>query len=265
MGVAALATLQPVDMARPDPTDRFSDRVDDYVRYRPAYPAAVIDLLRAEIGLDPSWIVADLGSGTGISCEPFLSHGNAVFAVEPNEAMRSAAEARLARRPGFRSVTGTAEHTGLGDGSVDLVVAAQAFHWFEPDAARREATRILRDPKWAALLWNTRHTTGTPFLEAYEALLDRYGTDYARVRHDRRSGGIDAFFARGHVRRAIPNEQTLDWPALRGRVLSSSYTPGEHDPAREGMVRDLRTLFEMHATSGSVTITYDTEISIGRL
>jgi SAM-dependent methyltransferase len=252
-------------MASPDPTDRFTDRVDDYVRYRPAYPAAVIDLLRAEIGLDPSWFVADLGSGTGISCEPFLGHGNAVFAVEPNEAMRSAAEARLARRPGFRSVAGTAERTGLRDGSVDLVVAAQAFHWFAPDAARREASRILRGPKWAALHWNTRHTKGAPFLEAYEALLDRFGTDYERVRHDKRTGGIDAFFTQGHLRRAIPNAQALDWPALRGRVLSSSYTPGADDPAREGMVRDLRTLFETHATSGTVTITYDTEIFIGRL
>jgi len=126
--------------------------------------------------------------------------------------------------------------------------------------------RILRPPMWVALLWNTRHTTGSDFLVAYEALLDRYGTDYERVRHDKRTGGIEAlFFTRGHVRRAIPNAQALDWAALRGRVLSSSYTPSADDPAREGMVRELRALFDAHADSGAVTMTYDTEVFIGRL
>lgn len=252
-------------MDTPDPTQRFSDRVADYARNRPGYPPAVVDVLRDEIGLAPSWVVADLGSGPGISSEIFLAHGNVVLAVEPNDAMRAAAEARLAHRPGYRSVDGTAEHTGLEAGSVDLVVAAQAFHWFEPEATRREMARILRPPKWVALLWNTRHTTGSDFLVAYEALLDRYGTDYERVRHDKRTGGIEAFFTQGHGRRTISNAQALDWPAFRGRVFSSSYTPSATDPAREGMVRELRALFEAYADTGAVTITYDTEVFIGRL
>ncbi|HSH75785.1 MAG TPA: class I SAM-dependent methyltransferase, partial [Longimicrobiales bacterium] len=124
----------------------------------------VLGLLRDEIGLEPRWVVADVGSGTGIATELFLRHGNTVFAVEPNEAMRRAAERRLGGHPGFRSVSGAAERTGLPPGTLDLVVAAQAFHWFDAEAAREEFARVLRKPRRLALIWNTRDKEATAFL-----------------------------------------------------------------------------------------------------
>jgi len=162
----------------PEPTERFSDRVGDYLRYRPRYPQALVPVLEEEMRLAPAWVVADVGSGTGFSAEPFLAHGNVVFAVEPNGAMRRAAEERLGDRPGFRGVAGSAEATGLEGTSVDLVAAGQAFHWFDLEECREELIRILRPPRWVALFWNTRRLTGSGFLEGYEALLREFGTDY---------------------------------------------------------------------------------------
>src|SRR5688572_26148695 len=153
-----------------DPKERFSSRVDAYVAARPRYPQQVIDHLTAEIGLRPDWHIVDLGSGTGISCELFLQNGNTVTGIEPNAAMRAAAEESLRVFAKFRSVDASAESTTLPAGCADLVVAAQAFHWFDIPAARRETLRILRPAPaagggWALLMWNDRKLHGTPFLE----------------------------------------------------------------------------------------------------
>jgi SAM-dependent methyltransferase len=248
------------------PTERFSDRVRDYVRYRPGYPAAVLEVLEREVGLSRDWVVADLGSGTGLSAELFLGHGNPVVAVEPNRAMREAADSLLGGRAGFRSVAGTAEATGLPAASVDLVVAAQAFHWFDPDGAREEVARILRPEGWVALLWNTRRTGASAFLLEYEDLLVRHGTDYARVRHDRQDPGVlDRFFRGGFSRRVVPTEQKLELQGFLGRLSSASYTPAEGDPARARMLREAAALFRRHAVEGWVRMEYDTEILVGRV
>ncbi len=252
-------------MSARDPTLRFSDRVEDYERYRPTYPAEVIDVLAEMTRLEPPWTVVDVGSGTGLSTVPFLARGHEVWAVEPNPEMRAAAERLLGGRSGFHSVEGTAEATGLDAGSMDLAVAAQAFHWFRTRETRVELRRVLRAPGWVALLWNTRRTRGTPFLEGYEALLERHGTDYGEVRHDRRQESVSEFFAAGHDRRVLPNEQLLDRTGLRGRVTSSSYVPPPGDPGHEPMLEALDALFEEHAEDGLVRLTYDCEILVGRL
>src|SRR5688500_17757753 len=122
----------------------FTDRVEDYSRARPRYPRGVIELLIRDPGLKPPWVVGDIGAGTGLATELFLEHGNRVFAVEPNDAMRHEAEGRLGANPLFVSVAGSAEDTTLPTNSLDLVVAAQAFHWFDLHAAGREFRRILR-------------------------------------------------------------------------------------------------------------------------
>src|SRR3954453_5767739 len=179
-----------------DATRRFSDRVEHYVKYRPGYPPAVLPYLREQAGLTEASVVADVGSGTGFSSVPFLENGNVVFAVEPNAEMRRAAERLLAHYPGFRSVDGTAEATTLADRSVDLVVAGQAFHWFDPPRAAAEFRRVLRPGGRVVLMWNTRKVGGSAFLEDYERLLMKFGTDYAAVRHDRvDEKRFDAFFA----------------------------------------------------------------------
>jgi ubiquinone/menaquinone biosynthesis C-methylase UbiE len=160
----------------------------------------MFERIRDAAALGPGSVVADLGSGTGISTEPFLRLGCTVHAVEPNDAMRAAAEELLSGHPELRSVAGTAEATTLPGRSVDLVAAGQAFHWFRPDFARAEIARILRPGGRVALFWNRRRED-TAFGEAYEALLRRYGTDYAAVDHKNVGEEVlDRVFAPGRER-----------------------------------------------------------------
>ena len=251
-------------MPSPDATTRFSDRVRDYVLYRPGYPAAVLDVLRAETGLAPGHVVADVGSGTGISARLFLDAGNPVHAVEPNAEMRAAAEEMLGDRPGFHSVAGSAEATTLPDAGVDYVVAAQAFHWFNGREVRREWLRILRPGGWMVLLWNARKTDTTPFLREYEALLHAHGTDYASVNHENVTPeAIAAVLGADFGRRDVPNEQVFDWDGLKGRLLSSSYAPNEGHPGHAPMMQALERLFETHQQDGRVRVEYDTQIYWG--
>lgn len=249
------------------PTTRFSDRVDAYVRHRPSYPADVLETLRREAGLGVAAEVADIGSGTGIFSALLLPHCARVFGVEPNGEMRAAAEKRFAGEPRFASVAATAEATGLPDASVDLVAAAQAFHWFDTAACRREFARILRPAGFVALVWNEREVSATPFLADYEALLRRHATDYAQVNHvntDARK--VAEFFApAGFTMAHFPHGQRCDFEALKGRLLSSSYAPNVGHPRHEPMLAELRALFDRHAENGAVEILYSTNLYFGRL
>jgi SAM-dependent methyltransferase len=250
-----------------DPTARFSDRVADYIRYRPGYPDEIVAALELETGIAPGAMVADVGSGTGISTELFLRHGYEVYSVEPNREMREAAEEVLGPQPGFHSVEGRAEATTLPDSWVDMVVAGQSFHWFDCNGARRELTRIMKSAEcYVALFWNMRQTDSTPFLAGYEALLLEHGTDYEQVDH-RNIGDerLRAFFGGNYEKRVFPNDQAFDFDGLRGRLLSSSYTPAAEDPRREPMLRALRELFEKHEENGRVTFLYDTELYFGQI
>lgn len=248
-------------------TERFSDRVADYVRYRPDYPPAMLDWLHREHGVTPDWQVADVGAGTGISCKLFLDAGHAVTAVEPNAAMREAAVAWLGGNPRFRAVDGRADATGLPDASVDLVTVAQAFHWFDPASTRREFARILRPGRLAAIFWNSRRLEGTPFLEGYEALLQRHGTDYTSVAERYADDDtMRAWFGAGWRGTArFEHRQLLDFDALRGRLMSSSYAPKPGHPQHEPMLAALRELFDRCQQDGRVSFDYDTRIIVGEL
>jgi len=248
-------------------TARFSDRVDDYVRYRPDYPSALIEWLQREQGVDAGWRVADVGAGTGISSKMFLDAGYRVTAVEPNAPMRAAAERWLQAYENFDAVDGKADATGLPDASVDLVTVAQAFHWFDQETTRREFARILRPRGLAAIWWNSRRLTGTRFLEGYETLLPQFGTDYASVAErytdDER---MRAWFGAGFCGSArFEHAQRLDFEALRGRLMSSSYAPQAGHPQHEPMLRALRELFDSCAEQGTVSFDYDTRIFAGHM
>lgn len=250
---------------RSDPTRRFSDRVENYIRYRPGYPREILDILRDEIDFDPTWTVADIGSGTGISTRLFLDHGNEVFAVEPNDAMRAAAERSLSDYPAFRSVAAPAEATGLQDLSIRLAVAMQAFHWFKAAAARQELKRILRPGGRLLLAWNERRFD-TPFLRAYEDLLLRRAVDYAKVRHENvDADALAAFFGGPYVSRTLDNHQEFDFGALKGRLLSSSYAPAESEPGFPAMLDELRSIFDAHQIDGRVRFLYHTRLHVGQL
>jgi len=250
-----------------DPIQRFSNRAEDYARYRPGYPRAIVDDLRAECGLAPESVVADIGSGTGLLAQVFLENGNVVYGVEPNAAMRQAGERMLKAYPRFRSVAGSAEATTLADASVDFVVAGQAFHWFEPKAARTEFTRILRPQGWIAIVWNQRKKDATPFHRDYESLLQTYGTDYQLVAasYPERMQ-MEEFFGPGAYRhKSFATEQTFDFQGLRGRLLSASYSPAQGHPNHEPMMAGLKKLFDEHAEGGRVRFEYETHIYYGRL
>jgi SAM-dependent methyltransferase len=226
----------------------------------------VIETLRSECGLGPQSVVADVGAGTGILTSLLLADAREVFAVEPNREMRQACEVRFAGDPRFRSIEGRAEATGLADGSVDLVTAGQAFHWFERSAARAEFARILRRRGCVAIVWNDRRTDTTPFLAEYEELLRRFGTDYAEVNHTRIDrGALETFFLGPFASHTFPNEQTMDFEGLRGRLLSSSYAPGPGHPDHDAMLARLAGIFAAHQCDGRVTIDYTTRLFVGRL
>jgi SAM-dependent methyltransferase len=248
---------------------RFSSRVADYVKYRPDYPRAVVEMLRERIGLSPSWVVADIGCGTGISCRMFLENGNEVYGVEPNDDMLAAAKKEFAAKPKFRTVKGSAESTNLADASVDLVIAAQAFHWFDRPACARECKRILRPSPggYVAVMWNTRLTSTDDFGREYDDLLHRHGTDYKEVAH-RTPMSVEQFadvFGVPFERLTAPNQQVFTWDGLCGRVRSSSYTPMPGQPGHDELFAGLRELFDRRQVDARVKFDYETELFFGKV
>lgn len=246
--------------------ERFSNRVENYVKYRPSYPKEILDLFRMEMNLNKNSIVADIGSGTGISAKLFLENGNSVIGVEPNAAMRAAAEEFLKDYPNFTIVNGTAEKTTLADKSADFIIAAQAFHWFDEAKTRSEFERILKDAGFVALVWNERQLDTTAFLRDYEQLLIEFGTDYEMVRHENiTKETLRNFFQTDFAEAVFSNAQTVDFDGLRGRMLSSSYIPSEENPRFPEMIKKLKSLFATHAENGKIQILYNTKIFYGQI
>jgi SAM-dependent methyltransferase len=254
-------------MLETDPKQRFSNRVEDYVRYRPGYPREILDVLRNECGFTTESVVADIGSGTGFLTQLFLENGNLVYGVEPNGAMRAAGEEFLKKYPRFHSVDGSAEATTLADASADFIVAGQAFHWFDPKAAATEFRRVLRPLGWVAVIWNERKKEDTGFQRDYEQLLRTWGTDYEKVAATYpKKSRVENFLDFGAVwEKSFPNEQTFDFEGLRGRSLSSSFSPPEGHPKHEPMIAELKRLFEVYARDGRVRFDYETHMYYGRL
>lgn len=249
-----------------DPTARFGDRVADYVRYRPGYPAALTEHLRGRGWLGRSARVADVGAGTGLSSALFLDAGCVVYAVEPNAPMRAAAAELLGGRDGFHAVDGRAEATTLASGSIDLVAAGTAFHWFDAAPTHAEFARILRPDGHVVLFWNVRRQDG--FMREYEAILRAHCRGYAEVESGRRADEpvIRAFFGAGFLESAtFPNAQRLDFDGLLGRARSSSYAPQPDEAAYAPMRDALREAFERNAIDGRVTLNYDTRLYAGRM
>jgi len=246
--------------------ERFTSRVENYVRYRPGYPIEILELLKKECRLTNNSVVADVGSGTGKLSELFLPNGNVVIGIEPNLAMRTAADTLMQQYSKFESINGKAEATTLPPSSVDFMVAGQAFHWFDPIATRDEWNRVLRPDGWVVLVWNERQVDTTPFLRDYEAFLMIFSTDYSVVRHENAAERINVFFAPARPRTVtFSNTQEFDFEALKGRLLSSSYIPEPGHRNFESMIRRLKEVFDKHEEAGSVLFEYDTRVFFGQL
>jgi SAM-dependent methyltransferase len=243
------------------PTERFSSRVENYVKYRPGYPSAILDTLRAHCGLTPNHVVADIGCGTGILAEMFLRNGNMVRGVEPNKEMREAGERLLAGYPHFTSIDGRAEATTLPGASVDFVTAGQSLHWFDLERARAEFRRILKPRGRVVIVWNDRRDE-SPFMQAYRNLLLRYSTDYQQVDHRRITTEVLRPFYGGRFEtRVFDNRQVFDFEGLRGRLLSSSYMPLDG----ADMLEELRAIFDEYQAGGTASFDYDTTLYYGLL
>jgi SAM-dependent methyltransferase len=255
-----------------DPTQRFSDRVLYYVRSRPPYPREILDLCRSDLGLRPEHQIADIGSGTGFLSDLFLQNGNTVFCVEPNDAMRRAAEKRLAGLPNFRSVSGTAEQTGLAGATFDFVTSGQAFHWFDRNRAREEFQRLLRPNGWVLLIWNEREKepNSAGFDADYDAVVKEFEIDRQHVRHlditARGSQALADFYGpRGFQVKTFDNPQKLDLDKLISRIFSASYMPLPGRPGADRMLQRIRDIFRTHARDGYVVQRYTTKVYYGRL
>lgn len=249
-----------------NPKGRFSDRVENYIKYRPSYPHEVLDLLESRCGLTAESMVADVGSGTGILTGLLLEMAERVYGIEPNREMREAAERLLRDQSNFTSIPGSAEDTDLLANSVDIIVAGQAFHWFDRPRAKKEFHRILRPDGWVVLIWNERETGSTPFLRDYEALLRKYAMDYQEVDHMKISPEIlREFYEPGTYETGkFSNCQHFDFEGLKGRCLSSSYMPNAGQPGHEELVGELESVFAKHESGGQVEIGYQTLVYFGR-
>ena len=250
------------------PTERFSQTVQNYIKYRPSYPKEVVEVLIDECGLTKASIIADVGSGTGILSKLLLDHGNTVYGVEPNHAMRTAAEAYLKSYAHFHSISGTAEATSLSSHSVDIITAGTAFHWFDADKTKIEFKRILKARGWVLLVWNVRNTECSSLLHEYENLILKYGTDYAESRASKFDKTVleEKFFAPFAMKmQSFKNSQQFDWEGLQGRLLSTSYSLRTGEPGYEYMLSELRKIFDRYAQNGKVDFLYDTKLYYGKL
>lgn len=218
-------------------------------------------MFRDTMGLRAGSVVADVGSGTGLSARPFLEAGCNVFGVEPNAAMRAAAEEYLSAFSDFESVDGTSTATTLDDDSCDLVIAAQAFHWFEPEPTRAEFLRILKPGGWLALIWNERQLDTNEFLREYEQFLLKFANDYAKVRHENiDQERLKEFFRAPFERAVFANSQVFDLEGALGRIVSSSYMPNETDERFPHVKNEFAQLFAKHAENGKIELLYNTTV-----
>jgi len=246
---------------------RFSDRVDDYVKYRPGYPPQVLEVLKERCGLSSKSVVADIGSGPGNLARLFLENGNEVFAVEPNQEMRGAGQQLLGNYRAYHSVAGSAEQTRLPSSSADVITAAQAFHWFDWPKAKAEFKRVLKQGGWVVLLWNDWRLEASSFLKDYEALLLQYGTDYGEVKTQGQAAvdAITEFFSGRWQKVSLDNSQFFDLRGLQGRLLSASYAPKPDHPHHALMLAELERIFYAHQANGVVAFEYDTNLYLGQL
>ncbi len=246
--------------------DKFTGRSEDYVKYRPSYPDALLEAISDRCPLRAGTMVADVGAGTGIFSEALLERGCTVLSVEPNADMRNAASDYLRKFGNALVLPGTGEATGLVPQSVDLVTVAQAFHWMSPSDTRTEFSRILKPGGWVALLWNERDVT-TPFGAAYEKALTVCPT-HSTHSHSTivGAGQLEAFFEpSGCELLTFKNPQQLSLQELLGRLRSTSYAPAPDDPLYEPLIENVTDIFNDHADGGEITFAYDTRLYIGQL
>jgi len=244
---------------------RFSNRVENYIKYRPHYPKEIIKILENKIELKKDDIIADIGSGTGFSCINFLENGNTVIGVEPNTEMREASLKILENYKNFSVINGLSENTTLQEKSIDVIVAGQAFHWFDYKKAKIEFQKILKNNSYVVLIWNEKlMDKKNTFMYDYGQILLKYGTDYEKVTYSNVSEEIISDFYTSYKVEDIPNFQYFDFESLKGRLLSSSYAPLEGKEHDEMLIK-LKESFDKYQIEGKIFFEYETKIYYGKI
>jgi len=255
------------DLSHQNPTGRFTGLSNAYAKYRPTYPVWAIIYIIARCRLAHGSRLVDIGCGTGIASRLFATRGLEVIGIEPNAEMRAAARSSSPEREGqgITYLPGRAEATGLDPGIADAVLAAQAFHWFEPESALHEFHRLLKPKGWAVLMWNERDERD-PFTAAYGALI-RTAPDAAAIEDPRHGQAGKALltsplFGNGE-RVTFVHEQSVDLAGLLGRAFSASYAPSETSDVKRWS-EGLTALFSKHNCGGKVVIRYETAVYSAR-
>lgn len=249
-----------------DNTARFTGKADVYAKARPGYAAELIERLSTWAELDASATVADIGAGTGIFSAQLAETGTHVIAVEPNDEMRVRAELRFDNSETVSVVAGTAEATGIAAGSIDLVTAAQAFHWFDCEEFRTECLRILRGDARVALVWNMR-VSEAPVNAACERtfyeLCPRFKGFSGGVRMD--DPAIAQFFRDKFELWCFENDLVYSREAYVARCLSGSYAPKEGEASYETFVRAVNGIFDEYQLDGLLVVPNMTNAYVGML
>lgn len=247
-------------------SQRFNGRHTDYDRFRPGYPTELINHIESFATLNPGAEIADIGSGTGIFSSYFIDKGYSVTAVEPNDDMRAIAEQKLNAFKNFHSQSNQAENTGLPDHSINLITAAQSFHWFDLDRTIDEFRRILKPSGYVALIWNQR-STHEPFQKAYDAVIQTFAQDYDSVNHQTlEDSEYTQIFREGQFEHHTwPYQQSFDLDGLIGRMRSSSYCPPEISTAYSDLLKDINELFNRFQQQGQVAFNYKSSLLVGRI
>ena len=248
-----------------DTTKRFSDRVENYIKYRPTYPKELIDYLFEVVEFKEDSTVADIGSGTGIFTKLLIDKVETIYAVEPNNEMRTAAIRLLGKFSNCFSIHGTAEETTLENNSIDFITSAQAFHWFNIPKAKLEFNRILKPGGKLILIWNSR-INNTEFLKVYEEALKTYATDYNEVNHQNlNDNDFQKCFSSNYTKAVFDNYQEFNFEGVMGRLLSSSYAPEEGTENFLELEKVLFKAFENFSIENTVRFNYKTEVYWGNV
>jgi ubiquinone/menaquinone biosynthesis C-methylase UbiE len=250
------------------PQERFSNRVSNYIKYRPSYPIETIEILKQETNIDTSKSICDIGSGTGLFTKLLLENGYKVYGVEPNNEMREAGEEYLSKYNKFTSINANAENTTLEDKSIDLITVAQAFHWFDLKKVKIEFCRILKENGYIALIWNDRVLNKDGFQNDYEAFLLKYCPEYKEVsyRNVNEETSIKNFFSPNNViKKELENYQEFNFEGLKGRLLSSSYSLTQDNEQYTQMLKELEVIFNKYQNNGLIKFEYNTLIYISNL
>ena len=244
--------------------EKFTNKAQHYQNFRPGYPAELIDYLYTHTGLTPDQSIADIGSGTGIFSELLLKHGNSVFAIEPNRDMRITAEQHLGVYDTFHSVNASAEATTLPDSSMDFITVAQAFHWFNQTAFKKECQRILKKAGKVALIWNGRDFAH-PIIQAEYALRQKYSDQQSQEDPSKLAKDWSAFFTEGICEyKTCRHDLFLNKEAFIGLTLSRSWAPNENETAQyKAFVAELTDIFECYQENGQILFPHLTQCYVG--